>query len=214
MDEKILNEAVESVELIKSIISRTKESFISFSTIFIYWGLLFTLNSIIMLYMTVNKEKVGYILNNYPILNFMAPVSIIALVAALVYRKVSNKIPLVGLEKQLMKVWVLILAINVIPSKFSIVTGTSELNLEMITIRANSFSTMFFSLAMGLLITSWFTGYRQLKYLSCAYIGISALYAYFNIPLLSDSTTQILYSIAFPFTFFYTGFFLKSQQVR
>ncbi|WP_026478349.1 hypothetical protein [Alkaliphilus transvaalensis] len=214
MDEKLLNEAVESIELIKSIINRTKKSFISFSKIFIYWGILFILNGIIMVLMTTNNEKVGDILTNYPILNFMPPITIIALVAALVYRKVSKKIPLIGLEKQLMKVWVLILALNVIPSKLNIITHTSDMTVEMITVRANSFSIMFFSLAMGLMITSWFTGYSQFKYLAFTYIGISVLYAYFNVPVLNDLVIQLLYIVALPFTFFYTGFFLKSQQAR
>ncbi|HOV27135.1 MAG TPA: hypothetical protein PK566_12375 [Pseudobacteroides sp.] len=54
MDEKKLNEAVENISLIKDEIDKTSKSFSAFSKIFIYWGALFILNSIISLFMVAN----------------------------------------------------------------------------------------------------------------------------------------------------------------
>ena len=47
MDEKVLQQAVDDISVIKGVIERTGKSFVSFSKIFIYWGILFIFNSII-----------------------------------------------------------------------------------------------------------------------------------------------------------------------
>ena len=103
MDEKALHEAMENISIIKGVMERTGKSFTAFSKIFIYWGMLFIVNSIIILMMFSNEEKRLDLLNSFPMLNFF-PIGIIALIAAFIYWKVSKKIPFVGLEKHLMKV--------------------------------------------------------------------------------------------------------------
>jgi hypothetical protein len=94
MDEKTLHEAVENISLIKGVIDRTSRSFVAFSKIFIYWSILFILNSVITLLMTLNKEKVLEVSKQYPVLSnqysnfFLIGVT---LVAFLIYRAVSKK---------------------------------------------------------------------------------------------------------------------------
>ncbi|MCX7922993.1 MAG: hypothetical protein N3B21_13420 [Clostridia bacterium] len=214
MDEKILHEAVENISLIKGVIDRTSKSFIAFSKIFIYWGLLFILNSVITLLMILNREQAFEIAMRYPALNFIFPVGIITLLAVLIYRAVSKKIPLVGLEKHLMKVWVLVLAMNVLPPKISINTANAATDPGSISVYASNFSVMLFSLAIALIVTSLFTGYKQLSYIGAIYITISVLHAYLNLAIFEGSLIQLLSLILLPLTFLYTGFFLKSQQAR
>lgn len=214
MDENTLHEALENISLIKDVINRTSKSFAAFSKIFIYWGLLFILNSVITLLMILNKEQVLEVSTRYPVLNYVFPIGVITLLAALIYRVVSKKMPLVGLEKHLMKVWLLVLAMNVMQPKIRINTATAAMDFEKITVHINNFSIMLFSLAIALIITSLFTGYKQLSYVGIIYITISVLHAYLDLPIFEDTLILFLSLISIPFTFLYTGFFLKSQQTR
>lgn len=213
MDEKVLQQAVDDISVIKGVIERTGKSFVSFSKIFIYWGILFIFNSIINTMAYTGKFEFFSILYSYPVVNFIFPVALTAIAAILIYRHVSKKIPLVGLEKQLMKIWLLILIMNVIPPKVSI--AAAEPVAEFITIHTDLTPTLFFSLAVALIATSLFTGHRQLKYTGAVYILISLLYAYV-IPASANEITllQLPYILALPFTFIYTGLFLKSRQAR
>jgi len=213
MDEKVLQQAVDDISVIKGVIERTGKSFVSFSKIFIYWGILFIFNSIINTMAYTGKFEFFSILYSYPVVNFIFPVALTAIAAILIYRHVSKKIPLVGLEKQLMKIWLLILIMNVIPPKVSI--AAAEPSAEFITIHTDLTPTLFFSLAVALIATSLFTGYRQLKYTGAVYVLISLLYAYV-IPASANEITllQLPYILALPFTFIYTGLFLKSRQAR
>jgi arginine exporter protein ArgO len=208
VDELTLNEAVENISLIKGMIDRTSKSFTAFSKIFIYWGLLFILNSVITVVMMANRERLMELSMKYPLGGFIFPIGIIALLAFIIYRAIAAKIPLVGLEKHLMKVWLLILAMNVIPPKVSVDTA---MNVGSVGISYNNLSPMLFSLAIALIVTSLFTGYKQFSYIGLIYIVISVLHAYFNLFMLNP-LFQLLAVIALPFTFLYTGFFLKSQQ--
>lgn len=214
MDEKAIHEAVENISIIKGVINRTSKSFVAFSKIFICWGLLFIVNSIITLVMDMNREQVLNISIKYPVLNYIFPVGIITLFAVIIYRSVSKKIPLVGLEKHLMIVWILTLAMNVIPPKISIDTSSAATDLGNIIVHTDNLSTMLFSLSIALITTALFTGYKQLSRMGIAYITISVLHAYFKLPIFDGTLTHFLYMIPLPFTFLYIGFFLKSQQAR
>jgi hypothetical protein len=214
MDEKVLNEAVENISLIKGVIDRTSKSFNGFSKIFIYWGLLFILNSAITIAMVQNKETVLNWVMRYPFISYVFPVGIIAIAAFIIYEVVSRKIPLMGFEKKLMKVWLLALLINVIPAKISIHTppGFTMKNVE---VSVSNFSIIMFSMAIALIVTSLFTNYKQLSYIGITYIVLSVIHAYFLMPALQGGTIiQLLSWIVIPFTFLYTGFFLRHKQVR
>ncbi len=212
MDEKVLSEAVENISLIKGVIDRTSKSFVAFSKLFIYWGLLFILNSAIGLWMTLNQEQIPGIMLRNPVISFIFPVGIIAAFAYVIYRFVSRKLPPIGLEKQLIKVWMLILVMNVLPPKImiNIAKGVDPMG---VTVQTSRFSVLLFSLAIALLVTYLFTGYRQLEFMGIVYIAISVLYSVTHFWVFDTTIMQILSPIAIPFTFIFTGFFLKSRQV-
>jgi hypothetical protein len=119
----------------------------------------------------------------------------------------------VGLEKHLMKVWLLVLAMNVIPPKIGISTATAAMDLGSISVQSNNFSIILFSLSIALITTSLFTGYKQLSYAGIIYITISVFHSYLNLSVF-EGLVQVLSLIAIPSTFLYTGLFLKSQRVR
>lgn len=215
MNNKVLNEAVENISLIKGLIERTSKSFASFSKLFIYWGILFIFNSIVQLMIFANFEKTMAIYEFSPLLSYVFPMGIVALIAAIIYKVVSKKNPLIGLEKHLMILWLLILVMNIIPGKTIIDTPDYAGTLQRIIVHTNTLSTSLFSLALGLIITSLFTGFKQLKTLGIIYIIISVLNSMTNIQAFSsDSFVQVIQAISLPFTFLYTGFYLKSRQVR
>lgn len=210
MDQKVINEALDNIEMIKHMMEKTKESFVAFSKIFVYWGILFIANSIITLFLLNNPE----IMLESTIFNIIRPIVIFSVLAAIIYWQVSKKIPLVGLEKHLMKIWVLILVLNVIPIKVNIASSSSSYNMQPVTLEVNNFSILFFSLAIALIATAIFTGYRQLMYVGIVYILLSFCYAYFHVPLLNDTMVPLLYLLALPFTFLYTGLYLRYQKSR
>lgn len=214
MDEITLNEAVQNISLIKGIIDRTSKSFSAFSQIFIFWGVLFILNSIIAMFIQMNKERFMDLFSRYPTTGYLFPVGLIAILAALIYWQISRKIALVGLEKHLMKVWMLILLMNVIPNKIAIISTSSGIDMKNVTIQTNNFSTMLFSLAVGLIVTALFTDFKPLMKLGIIYILISIIYAYSNYMAPFGHVVNIIYQLALPFTFLFTGFFLKFQQAR
>jgi len=215
MDEKTLHEAMEYISVIKGVMERTSKSFTAFSRIFIYWGMLFIVNSIIILMMLSNNERILDLVSSFPLLNYIYPVGIVALIAALIYWKVSKKIPFVGLEKHLMKVWVLILIMNVIPPKITVNSASAPAELTNIVIQTDNLSVVLFSLAIALITTAIFTGYKHLRNLGIIYIGISVIHAFFRFPIFEESTMlHLLYSISLPFTFLYVGFFLRTRQMR
>ena len=212
MNELTLNEAVENISLIKGVIDRTSKSFVAFSKIFILWGVLFIVNSIITLYAQMNQSQFMDYFSRYPTLGYLFPVGFIALLAALIYWKISRKFPLVGLEKHLMKVWMLILIMNVIPNKIMISSASSGIDMKSIVVQTNNFSTMLFSLAVGLIVTALFTDFKPLLRLGIIYILISLVHAYSNFMTPFDHIVNIIFQLALPFTFLFTGFFLKSRQ--
>lgn len=214
MDEKVFNEAVENISLIKGVIDRTSKSFNGFSKIFIYWGVLFILNSVISVAMVQNKEKMLNLVMRFPFINYVFPIGIIALAAFIIYMVVSRKLPLVGFEKRLMKVWLLALLINVIPAKISIHTPPG-FTMENVEVSVSNFSIIMFSMAIALIVTSLFTNYKQLSYIGITYIILSVIHAYFLMPVLQQGPIiQLISWSAIPFTFLYTGFFLRHKQVR
>lgn len=53
--------------------------------------------------MTLNQEQIPDIMFRNPVIKLIFPVGIIALLAYVIYRIVSRKLPPIGLEKQLIK---------------------------------------------------------------------------------------------------------------
>jgi hypothetical protein len=213
MDDKTLNDAVENISIIKEVIERTSKSFAAFSKIFIQWGILFIFNSVITILLLNNTEKMSDIYTKYPWFGYIFPAGVFIILATLIYHNIVKKVPLVGLEKHLMILWILTLIMNVIPQKIY-VNAAVGVDLQSVSVEYNNFPVVLFSLAIALIVTSLLTGYKQPKYVGCVYIGVSFLLAFLRLPTNGISAIQVLYGLALPFTFLYLGFFLRNQQAR
>lgn len=213
MDEKVLQKAVDDISTIKEVINRTGRSFAAFSKIFIYWGILFIFQGIIGIGMQINKEQVFELYTKFPILSYIFPVPIIAFIAAVIYYSVSRKLPLIGLEKHLMKVWLLILLLNVLPRRVNVIANAGVTGMNSITVVQNNLNILFFSLAIALIVTYLFTDFKRFLHLGFIFIAISLIDSYGNIPVDGNTLQQLLNAIALPFTFIFTGLYLKSKQV-
>jgi len=159
-------------------------------------------------------QPIEYI-RNYSFLISIVHPGIITAIAALIYVYISKKIPLAELEKHLMKIWVLIIAMNAIQPKISIQSMLPSFDFSDIIVRTDNFSVVLFGLAIALIATVLFTDYKQLRNLGIIYICISVIHLFLRIQLLDGpAITQIIYFLPLPFTFLYTGFFLRSRQIR
>lgn len=214
MDEKILNEALENVSVIKGVIDRTSKSFAAFSKIFIYWGLLFIVNGVINLAVVANWHILIDFVSSYRVLSFIIHPGIITIIAALIYFRISGKIPLAGLEKHLMTIWVLILIMNAIQPKITVKTVLTSVDFEKIIVSTDNFPVILFGLAIGLIATGLFAGFKHLRNLGIIYICISLIYALSGLQLFDGPTLfQVIYSLPLPFTFMYTGLFLRTKHL-
>lgn len=213
MDERTLQKAVDDISFIKEVIDKTGRSFTAFSKIFVYWGILFIINSIATFIINSNKEAALEVYQRYPLLSYTFPTLLIAFAAALIYLGVSRKLPLGGLEKHLMTVWLLILCFNILPRRFQILSSPASGDLGPLTILENHLAALYFSLAIALIVTSLFTGFKNPMYLGVAYIAISLFDTYINLPIDGNGLTQLLALLALPFTFIYTGLYLKSKNL-
>lgn len=149
----------------------------------------------------------------YPWLVYIFPAGIFIILAVFIYSSIVKKFPLVGLEKQLMVLWILTLIMNVFPVNINI-SIAPDVDMQSISVGYSNFHIVLFSLASALIVTSLLTGYRQPKYVGYVYIGISLLFAFLSLPADGISAIQILYGLPLPLTFLYLGLFLRNQQAR
>jgi len=64
---------MEDISIIKGVIEHTSKSFTAFSKIFIYWGMLFAVHSILMLIEFSNRNANCGVISIFPLLNYIFP---------------------------------------------------------------------------------------------------------------------------------------------
>lgn len=214
-----LNKAVEDISLIKDIINMTNKNFTSFSKIFMFWGILFIFNSIYNLYLTTKSDFSMLKSNNF--LVSIVPLILIITISIIIFKLVTKNKPLIGLEKQLMIVWILILFMNVIPPEININTPISDVgSTNNLVISVSHTAPIYFSLAIGLIATYLFTSYKGVKRIGILYIVLSILLVYGKILIGPGFTSffnglnRFLGFIALPGTFVFLGFYLKRKELR
>lgn len=222
MNENSINEAVESITLIKEVISRTNKSFVGFSKLFIGWGVLFSISAIGNLIIAMNPQKVSEFLFKNPfvgntlsiVLNIFLSVGVF-LIAVLMYNIISKKKPLIGLEKHLAKLWLLLIFSCTLLPKITISSeGAMTGSTFSQAVSINNISAILFSLAIGLIITSLLTDFKQLSYIGYIFISLSLLNQFFELSIFKGVMLYVWHALPVPIALLYTGFFLKSQQAR
>lgn len=209
MEKELLN-AVEDLSLIKTVIEKTRKSFVGSSVVFIKWGVLFTIYSILTFMQTMNMDKTMQFYDHYPFLLFALPLVIVA-IAFLLYKQTANKSELFGLEKQILLIWVLLIFMGSLPTKINIID--SGLEMTNIQISTNNISTVAFGLGIAMIMTALFTEYRLIKLIGIIYIVGASILAFTNILMMSETETFISYALV-PFSLLFTGFYLKKQGAK
>lgn len=207
MEQKNVHNKEEILGWIKEVINQTSNSVVVFDKVFIYWGIVFVLNSMISIFISLNTINVLSINFIYSISHYIFAV----LVCFFIYIYNSRKVSFCGMEKHLMKLWLLVLIIITISPKVSVISqGTG---FEAVATSVDNFSILIISLAIGLIITATFTNYRHLTYIGVVYVCISVLYAHFNLPI-NRELINIISLIIVPANFLYIGFFFRNQKSR
>lgn len=212
MENKLLKNAVDDISLIKNIIESTRKSFVGFSKIFILWGVLFAILSITQWVQTMNLEATKAFYNEYQFLVFVIPITFIIL-ATIIYKNVVRKQPLVGLERHLMVLWIMLLFIQTMPTKVSVNNLNDPNMLQMVTITTNNFSIMAFALGIALVMTAVLTGLNKLKYIGFIYFVFAFIYGYLPFYNLNNTLGQLGF-IMLPVTLLMTGVYLKKHNER
>jgi len=211
MEKLSYENAVDDLSMIKQVIKKTRKSFSGLGILFIIWGLLFTLNSIYTSYLSGNQDELMDFFADFPFAMFLVPL-LMVIMATVVYKVVAKKHTFVGLEKQILLMWILLLFSTMMPVRVNILNSGLDMN-NPITIEVNQFANVAFTLAIGLIMTSVLTDLRQLKYVGLSYIALAVLYGFFNISWIV-SIIDILVYILVPFTLIYTGVYLKKLSER
>jgi len=211
MENQVLENAVDDISLIKGIIEKTRKSFSGFSKIFIQWGILFSLMSLLQWIQGMNIEGTLAFYNNYRFLVYLTPIVLIIL-ATLIYRNVVKKQPLLGLERHLMILWILILFLQVMPTRVTFI-DTDNTNITTMITTTNNFSIVVFGLGIALAMTAVLTELKHFYYLAGIYFVLAFTYGY----VYNWNLTQFIGSlgpIILPFTLIYTGLYLKRHHER
>lgn len=225
MQEYSINKATEDIALIKMVIERTSRSLISFSQVFIWWGLV---------YLVANIIHICYFFS--PLLfpglngggNAFGPIlqSLVILGLLFSYLKVKNRTPLVGLGKQLMNLWMIIIAFEILMPLlyrtfswlFNINFFTNDITSQILDM--SGYSIYLFLYAFGFLGICILTQFKLPAYFAIIYTLFGLLFTLPN-PLLSigyDSTVMQIFrflvlGLVKALTFLTIGFYLKKQRV-
>lgn len=200
--------AIHDLSLIKKVILTTRHSLTSISKIFIYWGLLAIVYNVFNWYQAQDMDKTINFYANHQLLMFL-PSIVLLLVAIGIYKAVTKKSTLIGLEKHLLLLWVLLIFLCSIPTRINILT--TDINLAQINIETNNISTIIFALGIALIMTAVLTDLRLLVYIGTCYTITALGHAYFNLSVIQSLVTILQYTII-PFTFIFTGIYLKKKH--
>ncbi len=211
--EKQVAQAVDDISLITSIIKKTRQSFSGFSKIFIIWGLMYLVMTGIQLIQGMNIDKTITFYNQYPFIMYLIPLLLFG-VGFMVLIKVTKAQPLLGLERHLMTLWVLVIFMQ-----FMRIRVEMPLNDTMSTViySTSNLAIMVYALGTALVMTGIFTELKHLKVMGAFCIAIGFIDSYgSSMPALSalniSQTLDTLGYIIMPFTLLYTGLYLKKHH--
>ncbi len=207
--EKQLENAVDDLNIIKSVIEKTRKSFSSFSKIFIIWGVMYLFLSFLNFLQNMNMELTMSIYNEFQFIVYLIPLLLYG-VGAYVFVNVTKKQPLVGLERHLMVLWILVITMQLMRV---VVDIPMDGNMSKIVIMTSNLAIMAYALGIALLMTGILTEIKNFKVMGVIYILFAFAYSY--LPYYSiGKTLGSVGLIIMPFTLIYTGVYLKRYNER
>lgn len=193
-----LNDAIENINLIKQVIDKsTTNSFLPLEKIMLWWGVLFLLNSLyVKLFFFNSFAKSVLILGIFPYLSGMKFV-IFIMIGILIYLFFSLKLNLAGKSKQIMRLWVFVIAFNLLIPKL-LALHDEQLNMLMFQIKT---PILLITFALSLFFTNISLGIKFTKWMGSIYILI-AFFAF-----LPGKVSPYFDLILWPITFIILGIY-------
>ena len=210
--EKQLESVVDDIAIIKSVIEKTRRSFSGFSKIFVIWGCMYMVMALINFIQGMNEDMTLSFYESYPFLVYLVPIVFYGL-GGLVYFRVVKKQPLIGLERHLMILWVLVIFLQVIRMRI-VVSGGGD---TMMVLRTSNLAIMAYGLSIALIMTGILTELKHLSHMGGIYIFLSFSHSYvggFSGGYSIVENLDKLGYIIMPFTLIYVGVYLKRQSER
>ncbi|MCH4886634.1 hypothetical protein EZV73_03595 [Acidaminobacter sp. JC074] len=210
--EKQLENVVDDISIIKSVIEKTRRSFSGFSKIFLIWGCMYIVMSLINFIQGMNKEMTMSFYASYTFMIYLMPL-VFFLLGAYVFYRVVKKQPLIGLERHLMVLWVLVIFLQVIRMRV-VVENAGD---TMMILRTSNLAIMAYGLSIALIMTGILTELKHLIHLGSLYIIIAFLHSYIGNFGLGYTIVELLDKLGYiimPFTLLYVGVYLKRQSER
>jgi len=201
-----INDAIENINLIKQVIDESTNSFLPLERIMLWWGVLFLLNSLyVKLFFFNSFAKSVLILGIFPYLSGIKFV-IFIMIGILIYLFFSLKLNLAGKSKQIMRLWVFVIAFNLLIPKL-LALHDEQLNLLMFQIKT---PILLITFALCLFFTNISLGLKFAKWMGSIYILI-AFFAF-----LPGKVSPYFDLIVWPITFIILGiyFIYRNHSAR
>ena len=211
--EKQLESVVDDISIIKSVIEKTRRSFVGFSKIFIIWGCMYIAMSLLSFVQNMNIEATMTFYNNVPLLVYLIPAVFFG-IGGLVYFSVVRKQPLIGLERHLMTMWVLVIFVQLIRMNVEI---PMDADTTTMIVKTSNFTFVSYVLGIGLIMTGILTELKNFKFIGGVYILLALVHSYAPSFVGGLSITRAMDSLGYvimPFTLLYVGVYLKRQSER
>ncbi|KUO78196.1 MAG: hypothetical protein APF81_26435 [Desulfosporosinus sp. BRH_c37] len=197
MDNQSLNDAIEDIKLIKQVIDKSTDSFLSLGQIFLSWGVLFLFNTLyVKLFIFESYAKSVLILGIFPYLPGMKFV-IFIIIGILIFMFFSHKKHLSGKSKQIMRLWVFVITFNLIVPKV-LALHDEQLNMLMFEIKT---PILLLTFSLALFFTDILSGINFTKWMGIIYI-LTAFFAF-----LPGKISPYFDLIVWPMTFIILGIY-------
>jgi len=211
--EKQLESVVDDISIIKSVIEKTRRSFVGFSKIFIIWGCMYIAMSLLSFVQNMNIEATMTFYNNVPLLVYLVPAVFFG-IGGLVYFSVVRKQPLIGLERHLMTMWILVIFAQLIRMSIEI---PMDADTSTMVVKTSNFAFVSYVLGIGLIMTGILTELKNFKFIGGVYILLALVHSYAPSFVGGLSITRAMDSLGYvimPFTLLYVGVYLRRQSER
>lgn len=207
--ENQMKQAVDDLSMIKNMIDRTRKSFAGFSKIFVMWGILYFIMGIYTFLASMNMELTMSVYSAFPALTYILQFGIF-IVGGLIFLGVTKKQPLLGLERHLMILWILVLVMQLIRMRVTVSVG-EQVNYTVIA--TSNFAFIVYMIGTALIMTGIMTDLKNFKVLGVVYIVAAFVHSYVNVQVVYKSM-DIVGMFILPFTLIYTGVYLKRYHER
>ena len=206
MDNTVLEKAAEDLSVIKEVIDRTSTSLISFSRIFIGWGVLLCIDVIFTIIGNYSPNPI------FDSMMFQIILDIIVLaVGLMIYLAIIRKYPLMGLSRQLMLLWLAVIVFDVL---IAIVPAVLSDTLQAPSY--DIFPLFLMSFAFGFVCTSVFTHLKLPGILAFLYALLAIFYMQMPaiLPYSVSLKTDWLSPFLCPVGFLILGGYLELVRIR